>query len=140
MKEFNLELAKAGHPVCTRDGCKVRILCYDALTEDGMPPYPIVALVLEGESNEGENVYRYSENGKYYDYENLQSDLMMASVKHEGWVNIYKQDDAQEDLDPFALYQMQQGIFETKDKALEAVKKSINYSTYIATVKIEWEE
>lgn len=26
MKPFNLELAKQGHPVCTRDGQKVRIV------------------------------------------------------------------------------------------------------------------
>ena len=43
MKEFDIELAKQGHPVCTRDGRKVRVLCYDALTEDGMAPNPIVA-------------------------------------------------------------------------------------------------
>ena len=61
-------------------------------------------------------------------------------IKHEGWVNVYKSNDCHEDLDSFALYQMQQGIFETKDEALRAVKKTIKYSTYIATVKIEWEE
>ena len=30
MKEFNLEQAKAGKPVCRRDGKKARIICYDA--------------------------------------------------------------------------------------------------------------
>lgn len=29
MKPFDLELAKAGHPVQTRDGRPVRIICYD---------------------------------------------------------------------------------------------------------------
>lgn len=29
MKEFDLEKAKAGHPVCTRDGHEARILCFD---------------------------------------------------------------------------------------------------------------
>lgn len=28
MKEFDLEKAKAGHPVCTRDGYEARILLY----------------------------------------------------------------------------------------------------------------
>lgn len=79
-----------------------------------------------------------------YEDENIEretgSDLMMVSEKHEGWVNIYKVNDRHGDLDSFALYQMQQGIFETEDEALKVVKKSIGYSTYIATVKIEWEE
>lgn len=104
MRDFNLELAKQGYPVCTRDGRKVRILCYDALTVDDMPPNPIVALVLEGEGNEGENVYRYPENGKYYYEENTPSDLMMASVKHEGWINIVKTDDG---------YQTLPGVYDT---------------------------
>lgn len=29
MKEFDLEKAKAGHLVCTRDGHEARILCFD---------------------------------------------------------------------------------------------------------------
>lgn len=29
MEKFDLELAKNGHPVCTRDGRDVRILCFD---------------------------------------------------------------------------------------------------------------
>ena len=40
MKEFDLELAKAGFPVKTRDGKKARILCFDRIAST-----PIVALV-----------------------------------------------------------------------------------------------
>lgn len=40
MKEFDLEKAKAGHPVCTRDGKEARILCFDRIGHR-----PIVALV-----------------------------------------------------------------------------------------------
>ena len=32
MKPFDLEKAKAGSPVCTRSGEKVRIICFDANT------------------------------------------------------------------------------------------------------------
>lgn len=32
MKEFDLEKAKAGHPVCTRNGNKARIICFDRKT------------------------------------------------------------------------------------------------------------
>ena len=40
MKEFDLEKAKAGHPVCTRDGHEARILCFDRIEH-----HPIVGLV-----------------------------------------------------------------------------------------------
>lgn len=39
MKPFNLELAKQGHPVITRNGKKARIICFDRKGE------PIVALI-----------------------------------------------------------------------------------------------
>lgn len=32
MKPFDIELAKQGKPVCTRDGRPVKILCYDFIT------------------------------------------------------------------------------------------------------------
>lgn len=83
LKPFSLEAAKAGKPVCTRDGRKVRIICFDA---NGSRP--IVALVTECD---GEEIpYKYHCDGSY----NCQSipsdnDLMMLSEKKEGWVNIY---------------------------------------------------
>lgn len=69
MKNFNLEEAKQGKPVCTRDGKPARIICFDRA---GM--YPIVALIGENEacmvaSNTGES----NINGPESDY-----DLMMA--------------------------------------------------------------
>lgn len=41
LKPFSLEAAKAGKPVCTRDGRKARIICFDSKWR------PIVALVTE---------------------------------------------------------------------------------------------
>lgn len=40
-KPFDLEQAKAGKPVYTRDGHKARIICFDAKLEN----YSIIALV-----------------------------------------------------------------------------------------------
>ena len=42
LKPFDLEAAKAGKPVCTRDGRKVRIICFDRINGDY---YKIVACV-----------------------------------------------------------------------------------------------
>lgn len=44
MKPFDLEKAKAGAPLCTREGFRARIVCFDANNDR----FPIVAL-LEGE-------------------------------------------------------------------------------------------
>lgn len=41
MKKFDLELAKAGHPICTRDGRNVRLICFDAINNH----YPIIGLI-----------------------------------------------------------------------------------------------
>lgn len=41
MKPFDIELAKAGHPVCTRSGNPVRIVCFDKKNTK----YPIMALI-----------------------------------------------------------------------------------------------
>ena len=41
LKPFNLEEAKAGKPICTRDGRKARIICYDKKGDSD----PIIALI-----------------------------------------------------------------------------------------------
>lgn len=67
-KEFDLELAKAGFPVKTRNGEKVRILCFDRIAST-----PIVALVKIRDTLE--KVYQYYNNGRCYDnkqYENYE--------------------------------------------------------------------
>lgn len=40
MREFDLSAAKAGAPVCTRDGMEARIICFDRVDLE----YPIIAL------------------------------------------------------------------------------------------------
>jgi len=89
MKEFDYEKAKAGAPVCTREGRKVRIVCFDVKGDK----YPILALA-ENPNGVDEDIMWYTRDGKYYDPE-LQfgqsvDDLMMPTLKHEGWVNIFK--------------------------------------------------
>lgn len=74
-KEFNLEEAKAGKPVVTRDGRRARIICFDANQESEAS---IIALI-EDKNNNKETVHTYYSNGK--DFNGLQSpfDLMMYS-------------------------------------------------------------
>lgn len=58
MHPFDLEAAKHGQPVCTRDGRKVRIICFDAIGYR----QPIIALVTNFDGKEDiETHYRPKE-------------------------------------------------------------------------------
>ena len=85
MKPFNLELAKQGHPVCTRDGRPARIVCFDRKGIKYERPYPILVLV-DGEEQE-EAIACYEDGSSAYGAQT--DDLFMASEKKAGWVNIY---------------------------------------------------
>lgn len=130
MKEFDIEKAKAGAPVCTREGRKVRIVCFDVKGNK----YPILALA-EYPNGVDEDIMWYTRDGKYYDHEldfgQSVDDLMMATIKHEGWVNIYKRQG--EDAVCSGL------IYPSYDEAEQHGKTAINID-YITTIHIEWEE
>ena len=121
LKPFSLEAAKAGKPVCTRDGRKARIICFD---RKGI--YSIVALI----DGEQENIQSYTNNGRLRctDLES-ELDLMMLPKKHEGWINIVKNADD---------YYYCKGVFDSEEHARN---NEANYTGLaVATVKIEWEE
>ena len=123
MKPFNLEEAKAGKPVCTRDGRKVRILCTD-LAET---IFPIVAAVTC--DNGREDIFRHKTCGSHYLSGTSSVDLFMVADKHEGWVNIYRIGNG-----------VTLGyICKTQEEAL-LITKAQNAFEVLATVKIEWEE
>lgn len=85
LKEFDIEAAKAGKPVCTRDGIKARIICFDAKGKQ-----PIIAL-LEREKTDEEIIQTYSMNGRYYEFRKEDHrDLMMLPEKRSGWINVKK--------------------------------------------------
>lgn len=81
LKTFNLEAAKAGKPVCTRDGRKAIFL-----TTLSNKNFPVVAIVSCGQE---ENIYQYDINGICDEHDdNL--DLMMLPEKRSGWINVKK--------------------------------------------------
>lgn len=125
MKEFNLEefLANPNRRIVTRDGRDAKILCIDRNDE-----YSIVALVTT--KNGKEQVHCYFPNGKYYKACDDYRDLMFAPTKKEGWVNIYASQIAGTRYPGYS-------VFPNESEARLAVE---NKQTYIATVKVEWEE
>ena len=113
LKPFDIQKAREGKPICTRDGRKARIICFDAKGD-----YPIVALI---ESGNIEGVQQYMIDGHCTKaMSECYGDLMMLPEKKEGWVNVYKD-----------------SVFDTKDEAL--IGRS-EIRGYIDTIKISWEE
>ena len=119
LKPFDIQKAKEGKPVCTRDGRKARIICFDAKSH-----YPIIALVetfVKEYNYVREDSYYYTIDGRAINIEyESKDDLMMLPEKKEGWVNVYK-------------YQ----IHDTPESAEEGHKGT---SDYIKTIRVEWEE
>ena len=126
MKPFNLEQAKAEAPVCTRDGRPARIVCYDM---KGHSNYPILALIEN--TNGVESPINYTLSGHQSLYYLTDIDLMMASVKREGWVNLYTCHSGATATDQCALYP-------SETEARSQILKG--NGVYVATVKIEWED
>ena len=122
MKQFNLEeyLENPDRRIITKDGRSVRIICTDAKGN-----FPIIALVKT--YNGSETVLRLKENGRFYNDTENSSDLFFATIKKEGWVNMYKTRSGATQIGQ---------IYSSKEEA-EMCRKD---ATYISTAKIEWEE
>lgn len=112
IKPFNLESARSGKPVCTRDGRKARVVCFDKAGA-----YPVIALVQEVGM---ETCHFYSQDGKCADC-GTEYDLMLLCEKKKGYVNIYSN--------------MIHDTLEDADRARE----DVNDSNYIETLEVEWE-
>ena len=112
MKPFNLKEAKAGKPVCTRDGRKARIICFDLNNKN----FPIVAII---NCDTEENAYQYDIEGICDEHDN-NLNLMMSPEKKEGWIIIHKE----------AIYDK-----ETAEKIARETTANV-----IKIQKIEWEE
>ena len=117
LKSFSLEAAKAGKPICTRDGRKARIICFDFRISDG------ICMIAAIECGKTETIFYYDLDGKCRGNGNDKYDLMMLPEKKEGWVNVYRSQ-----------------IYNTLEKAKEAYKRTCNDDNYLQTIKIEWEE
>ena len=122
LKPFDIQKAREGKPVCTRDGRKARILCFDLKNN----VCPIVAAV---EENNMEVLYHYDTKGLNC-YKKSEIDLMMLPEKKEGWVNIVRRSDGSP--------HMGRGIFQSKEEAENTIKAFSD--NLIDTVKISWEE
>lgn len=117
LKPFSLEAAKAGKPVCTRDGHKARIICFDR--KDNTPIVALIECV-----NHVEILQCVYNDGKCFHYDTSNNDLMMLPEKKEGWVNVYKGG------------LLDTRVYNTKKEAFDKASPR----DYVDTVRINWEE
>ena len=120
MKPFSLGeyLANPSRKVVTRDGRNVRIKCTDAKGD-----CPVIGLV---DCKDTEVPMSFTEKGRVgVNVCDSIIDLFFDTKKHEGWVNIYRDNNA-----PYCGY-----ILTSEEEA--KIKAT---SDAIATAKIEWEE
>ena len=121
MKEFDLEAAKAGKKVMTRNGLQARIICFDR--ERNLDDRrPLIVLVKFSPFSE-EKVVFYGEDGRTNRYKEY--DLVMAAVEHEGYVNIYEN----------GSERVATGIYKNEEIAIKCQQVG-----HIATIKIKWDE
>lgn len=122
-KPFDLEAAKAGAPVMTRDGRPARILAFDVENAG----YPVV-VAIKTSTGKCESVELFTEQGQFdEDAKEDNRDLFMAPTKHRAWVNVHK----------IGSQYVLTSNFATEESA---VQQGQNSDTYITTVLIEWEE
>lgn len=125
MKPFDLDTYKAdpSREIVTRDGHKARIICTDKRGGN-----PIIALVfIDG----NEIPSAYTELGHFVHGEAKPQDLFFASVKHQGWINIYKYKDTGD-------FFSGRDIYPTEEDAL--CPEYIQNAIWVATIQIKWEE
>lgn len=123
MKEFNLEEAKNGKEVCTRDGHAARIICFDR--KSNIKYDNIIALITD--DNNIEIAYYYDNNGKYCKCKESKNDLVMKPEKHEGFVWLTRN---------FTTVTACAFTYKTKEDALSHKPSSEGF----VLAKIEWEE
>ena len=116
LKEFDLEAAKSGKPVCTRDGRKARIICFDRRGDK----FPIVALLDGCNEEHSEVAETFTNEGLYEIGKKSSNDLMILPEKKEGWINVYKE-----------------RCYETKEEAIRHIAPGTHY---IDTIRVEWED
>lgn len=126
LKPLDYELAKKGKPVCTRDGRKARIICFDRKYLYEGHDYSMVVLIDEGGYNE--TVCSYTKEGLYEPGKYHNNDLMMLPEEKEGWVNIYRDNEGK-------IF-VSRNTYKTREEAFD---RRTRYQ-YIDTVKITWEE
>ena len=125
MRQFNLQefIDNPSRKVVTREGRDVRIICTDAK----LAFCPIIALI-EGDGGKSEYLINYKEDGIPVGFHEAYNTLFFAPEKHEGWINVYRNNDS---------HTYAGAVYDSKE---DAEKRKTIDENYVTTIKIEWEE
>ena len=131
MKQFSLEeyIKNPSRKVVTREGNPVKILC----TNYNSSYYPIIAEIYYNDCRTSKSD-SFAKNGNKISTTETTDDLFFMPEKHEGWINIYKENMGIKGKDGEFRGAH---IYSSKEEALEAGKL---FDGYITTTKIEWED
>ena len=119
MRQFDLKeyLANPNKKIVTRDGRNVTIHCTNY-----QGAFPIIAEIEGLDTSMAFNIDGVFIPGS-------PRDLFFAPEKHEGWINLYKNEDGISWISP--------NYFTSKKEAEEEGKA---HTCNVTTIKIEWEE
>lgn len=87
LKTFDLEAAKRGDLVITRNGCRVLAIHHFAMDKSN---YPVVAVIEHNEKLSGSCTF--TTRGLFHEGAESKFDLFMAPTKRKFFVNLYPQD------------------------------------------------
>ncbi|WP_416052774.1 hypothetical protein [Cupriavidus basilensis] len=114
MKPFNLEAAKAGEPIVTRDGRAAQFLGH---IPECSPASRVVAYI------EGQNtVTGFMESGAFLSQGEYPEDLFMATKKRAYWVNMYQEEESHFGRMAAYKHDSEQQAIEQANKALRTRK------------------
>lgn len=122
MKPFNLEEAKAGKPLVTRDGRHVVFGCFN---EEAIVGHELVCFL-------DRRIYAYHPDGSYAKSEKSELDIFMKTVKKTVYLNIWEHGNGLLDCSSF--------WHPTKEAAETAFKASTDAKYLAIAVPIEIEE
>lgn len=120
--KFDIELAKKGESIHTRDNRKARLICSDVKGD--------YIVVLVEDENGNEEVYKYRKDGKLKGLNYFEYDLFMGSAKEVGYINLYQSDG---ELINTPLL--------SKEKAIKAIHRQTedNNVIYLLTLEIRYQ-
>lgn len=130
MKPFDLERAKAGDPVVTRDGLPVRIVDFNY--KPSIQAYSILVIIQNDDGHEISCAYDHK--GNYFPGSNTDSvhDLFMAPKKVQYWANVFR--NTHGGLYAGSVYPSNHKNFEQFEKEKE------DFCQYFKTILIHEEE
>lgn len=123
MKPFDIEAAKRGDPVVTRDGSTIEFIAFD-LVSDNLD----TMVGIKVSANGGRCIASWKDDGKYSIGES-DFDLYMGVKKVTGFVNVYKPNG------PGSYIARTGDVRATEQEAIET-----RLPGCLATIPVSWEE